>query len=388
MDFVLENKSTTDNTGHNIDYKAISELVEEGGQPAVVSCVMQLGTQKQKPGLDDKTFTLVPIEDEEKKEELLTTLYSNYSEKFVTEKGLDDIYEEEEGYMLNFHVFDNKFINTDKKSYYTSKEEAQQVLKAAKDMGGKWAAAVKKNPNVSEMVTLGECLRLPFSLYNVSPCPEFAVAIDLLDSEIPLNMYSPEESGYVNYRVHVNSFGRDIQGWKAPSGGKTYSNNSKPYKLATAIKKPEFYDLSSKNCNNIGLFLGAKLSVDVAKNGDDNSFISIKSFGKLREKDEEKAPKPLSTPVGITFQSATLDDFIKFNMPKKYIERIKQAEEFVEGSNIYKVVADWEEYLSDKYNSTSTGDGEVSNDVPEDDSTSQVGTTVVSEDEDPFGDEE
>lgn len=387
MDFVLESKSTGNNT-NNIDYKAISEFVEEGGQPAVVSCVIVLGTQEQKPGLDDKTFTLVPVDNEEEKEKLLSTLYDNYTEKFVTEKGLDDIYEEDEGYMLNFRITDNGFISSDKKSYFISRDEAEQVLKTAKEMKSKWSAAVKKNPEIGNIVDLGECLRLPFTMYSVPPRPEFAVTIDLLDSEIPLSMYSPNEDGMVNYRVHVNSFGKNIEGWKAPASSKTYSNNSKPYKLADAIKKPEFYDLSSKNCNNIGLFLGAKLSVDVAKSGEDNSFISIKSFGKLREREEKNAPEPLSKPVGITFQSATLEDFIAFNMPKKYIERIKQAEEFVEGSNIAKVVAEWEEYLADKYNSS--GDETDQTDSEEDNKqdTSYTSHVDSGSEDDPFGEEE
>lgn len=307
MSFNLKPKgssSTNYSDQPKVDYNKINAQVEADNTPAIVSLIIDLGVHT--PSLNVSENGETKFEGREEAEQ--------YLDKIVELKG------EKDGAKFNIKEVDGEFV-------------------------------------------------INGNIYQPKDGQEVAIFADLVDNVVDYG----DDIGKKPYRIGLNKTWKgELKGFSLkvvpPQNGSkiwTFAGNSMLTKLASATKQETVTNgTKSEDLNNIGLLLGKSIMVDVKKNEDgDNTYVNVKGISSVPKGIEKSIDYELVTPVGITFESATVEDLLKAQLRGNIIKKIKSANNF-KGSSIqqalieFEGVADGEVVKNEDFPTTETSDGE------------------------------
>lgn len=263
-----------------VDYNAINEQVEADNTPALISLIVDLGVHTPPLNVSDRESTTFDTEEEA----------ADMMRQVVEIKGEKDA----EKYKVS--VVDGKYV---------------------------------VNGNI----------------YQPKDGQEVAIFADLVD-----NVVDYGDTGKHPYRIVLNkSWMGELKGFSLkvvpPQSGKiwTFAGNSMLTKLAKATKSDSIVDGSNADdLNNIGLLLGKALMVDVKKVvSGENTYINVGGVSSVPKLIADNIDKSLVTPVGISFDSVTVEDLENAKLRGNIIKKIKAANNFV-GSKMEAAMIEFE----------------------------------------------
>lgn len=285
MSFNLKPQSQQTNDYSNapkIDFNAINKQVEADNTPAIISLIVDLGVHTPALNVSDKNKSEFDVEQDA----------YDYLERIVEIKGEKD------------------------------------------------GAAFKVTPEGGKFVVNGE-------IYQPKDGQEIAIFADLVDNVVDYG----DDIGKKPYRIGLNKTWKgELKGFSLkavpPQNGSkvwTFAGNSMLTKLAKATKNEVVIDGSDNNkLNDVGLLLGSKLMVDVNKNINGESiYINVSGVSSVPKAIEKTIDVSLVTPVGISFDSATVEDLEKACLRGNILKKIKAANNYAT-SNIRKAVEAYE----------------------------------------------
>lgn len=307
--FSLKPQGQRENTNYanapKIDYNAVNAQVEEDNQPAIISLIVDLGVHL--PDLN------------------------------VTDAGKD-------------------------KTEFETKTEAEAFISQITEIKGKKEADKYKLTEVDgKFVVDGK-------LYQPKERQEVAIFADLVDSVVDYG----DEIGQKPYRILINkSFNGNIRGISTkpvpPQSGNvwTFAGNSTLTKLANATKQKTIIDGTvAKDLNDIGLLLGKSIMADIEKNvNGEKVYINLKGVGSVPTKIEKTADYTLVQPVGIAFDTVTVEDLENAKLRGNIFKKIKAATNY-KGSRMEAVINEYEaKHGGGSNDDSSNGSGDHSDDA-------------------------
>lgn len=337
MSFSLKPTAINNTSGPSIDYEAIAAQVEEGGQDARISTIIDMGVHDQGFSVNVKNATYVSSEEEAI--ELIGKATEIMGEKNAAEKNIDDYEEVGTVYKLPFKIVKDKWVfvydaekGVDNVTYATTSEEADELSDKAKSLD-KFNNLEKAGLDGYEVIE--DAFKINFSLFHGGDAQEVAITADLVDVEVDYG----NDIGVKPYRMLLNSvWEKQVKGF-ALNPRKPFSPNSFMAKLAFATKQKAILE-EGTDMNDVGKLLGQPFIMDVSKDG---SFIKRQGVSAPRPKD---VISPLSIEgypngVGITFANATVELLEAAQPRKAIIDRIKAASNY-EGSAMKAAVEAYE----------------------------------------------
>lgn len=224
---------------------------------------------------------------------------------------------------------------------FDGRQEAEEYLEKIVEIKGEKDAAKFNIKEIDgEFVVNG-------NIYQPKDGQEVAVFADLVDNIVNYG----DEIGEKPYRIGLNKTWKgELKGFSLkvvpPQNGSkvwTFAGNSMLTKLASATKQEVITNgTKPDDLNNIGLLLGKSIMVDVKKNEDgENIYVNVKGVSSVPKGIEKTIDYDLVTPVGITFDSATVEDLVKAQLRGNIIKKIKSANNY-QGSAIQKAINEFE----------------------------------------------
>ncbi len=289
-----------------VDYNAINEQVEADNQPAIISLIVDLGVHTPPENVSDKNET-----------------------EFDTE------------------------------------EEAQAYLKRIVEIKGEKDAAKFKITQVGGKFVING------SIYQPKDGQEIAIFADLVDNVVDYG----DEIGKKPYRIGLNKTWKgELKGFSLkavpPQNGNvwTFAGTSMLTKLANATKETAVIDGSDANkLNDVGCFLGKSIMADIQKSEvGENTYVNLKGIGSVPKAIEKGIDYSLVTPVGISFDTATVEDLKAACLRGNILKKIKSANNYA-GSQIEKAIKELEGDTTPSQPKYQESVNETSNDYDDDD---------------------
>jgi len=241
---------------------------------------------------------------------------------------------------LGVHTPDMNVRDTAETEFKT-REEAEDYLEEIMNLKGKTEGAKFK---ISEE---GDKFKINGEIYQPKDSQQIAIFADLVENVVDYG----DEIGKKPYRIMLNkTFNGELKGFSLSvvppqNGGNlwTFAGNSMLTKLAKATKQEYIIDGSDKEkLNDIGYILGKSIMADVKKNTKgDNTYINVSGVSSLPKSLEKTVDYSLVTPVGISFDTATVEDLEKAQLRGNIFKKIKAAKNY-EGSAISKAIQEFE----------------------------------------------
>lgn len=257
---------------------------------------------------------------------------------------------------LGVHTPD-RTATTDRNSEFDSQVEAESALEEIKQLLGD----KKFNEKGVKISEVGDKFVINACAYNPKPRQEIAVFADLVDNIVNYG----GEIGDKPYRALLNKTWKgEVRGLGlsvVPPQGKggvwTFAPNSMLTELAKVTKQKQITDGSDKAAlNNIGLILGKSLMVDMVKNVDgEKVYVNVQGIGTVPNALEKTIDYSLVNPVGVSFDTVTVEILKEAQLRGNIIKKIKSADNYV-GSKMEKAIKELESGYSNQEDYSNQGD--------------------------------
>jgi hypothetical protein len=351
--------------GSGVDYDRINEQVEEGSHDARISGVIDLGVHEQPVGIDTDRKTYVSTEEEAI--ELINMVEDRIGEKDLEEKGLDAVEEVGDIYRLPFKIVKDQYVfvyeaenDPFNVTYVDCEKEAEALLDRAKELD-----KFKKLGKVDGYEVIENALELQFGLFTSEDANEIAVAADLVDTYVEyVEGEQPNQ-----YRYYFNSVWQgDMRGFPLPvyrgKNTKTFSKNSTMAKLINNTGQKQIMKSNHDDYNDVEVLVGKPLQLAIQKS--DKGFIRHSGMVPVRPNDKIASLDIDGYPDGICiqFDSATVEQLEAFRPRKAVIDKIKAAKNY-EGSAMQAAIEEYEAQNSSGDDKTQKADTKAKEEEPQ-----------------------